>query len=74
MLQACSTIDNPPLQYVGLPSHLLVRCVVNDIQMETVRDVVESRAIYKEAFETCAARVDATIEYDRKARKIIGGG
>lgn len=46
--------------------------MVNDIQVETVRDVVESRAIYKEAFELCAARVDATIEHDAKARKVAG--
>lgn len=47
------------------------RCVVQDVAMDTVGDVVVSRARYKEAFERCAAKVDAIRKHDAEARATV---
>lgn len=70
---ACSTsVKAPPQVYVGIPAALMARCVVQDITMDTVGDVVTSRARYKEAFERCAAKVDAIRAHDAQASAAVG--
>ncbi len=64
----CSTSNSPPLPaYQGIPAGMMERCIVRDVPLETTGDIVESRRRYKEGFETCAARVDAIREHDKKA-------
>lgn len=43
-------------------------CVVVDIALDTVGDLVASRELYKAGFEACAAKVDAIRKHDAEAR------
>lgn len=51
----------------------MARCTVEEIAIETVGDVVISRARYKEAYERCAAKVDAIRAHDAAARLLAVG-
>jgi hypothetical protein len=46
-------------------------CVVVDIALDTVGDLVASRELYKAGFEACAAKVDAIREHDAEARAAV---
>lgn len=51
----------------------MARCVVTDIALDTVGDLVASRELYKVGFETCAAKVDAIRKHDAEARAAVAG-
>lgn len=71
---ACSNsaeIRSAPAVYVGIPAGLMERCIVRDVALETVGDVVVSRNLYKAGFEQCAAKLDAIREHDAKARAAV---
>ena len=71
ILGACSRVGEvhsaQPV-YVGIPAGLTEPCVVHDVPLETVGDLVVSRERYKAGFEKCAAKVDAIREHDAEAR------
>lgn len=54
--------------YMGLPAAMLAPCVVHDVQLNTTGDIVVSRQRYVEAFDKCAAKVDAIRKHDAEAR------
>ncbi|NIJ37931.1 hypothetical protein FHR22_002634 [Sphingopyxis panaciterrae] len=54
--------------YAGLPAEMLAPCVVQDVQLVTTGDIVVSRNRYVEAFQKCAAKVDAIRKHDAEAR------
>lgn len=71
MICGCSSTGSSPAPqaaYSGVPAGLLERCIVRDIEINTTGDIVVSRGIYVEAFNKCAARVDAIRDFDAKAR------
>lgn len=73
MCANCSNKAEPvsaplPVPYEGIPAAMLEQCVVHDVPLSTNRSLVESRGRYIEAFNICAARVDAIRQYDAEAR------
>ena len=58
--------------YLGLPAVMLAPCVVQDVQLNTTGDIVVSRQRYVEAFDKCAAKVDAIRKHDADARAAGG--
>lgn len=46
----------------------MTRCVVQDVELISTGDIVESRNRYKAGFDKCAAKVDAIRDHDAKAR------
>lgn len=74
ILGGCSTnAKTPPVGYIVLPSHLTAVCTVHDIAIDVVSDLIQSRSIYKAAFEKCAAQVDAIREHDKRVQQINKG-
>ncbi len=72
-LGACSTASDiaaPQSSYVGVPAGLMERCIVNDVALDTVADLVVSRNRWKEGHERCAARIDQIRKFDADARKV----
>lgn len=53
---------------MGLPAAILAPCIVQDVQLVTTGDIVVSRNRYKEAYEKCAAKVDAIRKHDADAQ------
>ncbi|WPZ05678.1 Rz1-like lysis system protein LysC [Pelagerythrobacter marinus] len=72
ILGACSNrgdVESAPREaYRGIPAGLMAPCVVVDIALDTVGDLVASRELYKAGFEACAAKVDAIRKHDAEAR------
>lgn len=50
------------------------RCIVQDIALDTVADLVVSRQRWKEGHERCAAKVDAIRKHDREMREAAKDG
>ena len=44
------------------------RCIVQDVALDTVADLVISRNLWKEGHERCAARIDAIRKHDAEMR------
>ena len=76
ILSACSktgdVVSAPREAYRGIPAGLMAPCVVADIALDTVGDLIASRELYKAGFEACAAKVDAIRKYDAEARVASG--
>lgn len=73
-LSGCSTassISTPPATYVGIPAGLMARCIVHDVALDTVADLVISRNKWKEGHERCAAQVDAIRKHDAEMRDAV---
>lgn len=74
---SCSTASDiaaPQASYVGVPASLMERCIVQDIALDTVADLVVSRQRWKEGHERCAAKVDAIRKHDREMREAAKDG
>lgn len=46
----------------------MAQCIVNDVALDTVADLVVSRQRWKEGHERCAAKVDAIRKHDAEMR------
>lgn len=57
-------------EYRPVPAAFLAPCIVHDVQLTTTGDLVTSRNRYKEAFEKCAAKVDAIRKHDAEASRL----
>lgn len=74
---ACSTASDiaaPQSSYVGIPADLMARCIVNDVALDTVADLVVSRQRWKEGHERCAARIDQIRKFDAEMRQAAKDG
>ena len=52
----------------------MARCIVQDVALDTVADLVVSRNRWKEGHERCAARIDAIRKHDREMREAAKDG
>lgn len=71
ILGGCSKnveVSSAPPVYLGIPAGMTEPCVVRDIPLVTIGDLVESRNLFKAAFAACAAKVVAIREHDVAAR------
>ena len=59
---------------MGVPASLMERCIVNDVALDTVADLVISRNRWKEGHERCAARIDAIRKHDAEMRAAAKDG
>ena len=76
-LGACSTtsdIEAPGASYIGVPAALMAQCVVQDVALDTVADLVVSRNRWKEGHERCAAKIDSIRKHDREMRAAAKAG
>lgn len=74
---SCSTasdITPPQTSYVGVPASLMDRCIVNDVALDTVADLVISRNRWKDGHDRCAAKIDSIRKHDREMREAAKDG
>ena len=54
-----------------VPQGLLARCVVHDIELAMVGDVVKSRDLWIAGHRKCAAQIDAIRSHQAKVREAM---
>ena len=52
----------------------MARCIVQDVALDTVADLVVSRNRWKEGHERCAAKIDAIRKHDAEMRAAAKAG
>ena len=71
---AASDIAPPQASYVGVPASLMERCIVQDVALDTVADLVVSRNRWKEGHDRCAVKIDAIRKHDMEMREAAKAG